>query len=315
MTILVADAGGTHIRFAVSHDGRNLSEPQKFRVSEFPSLKDAVTHYLFRQRIEFDDIRQFAYALAGRNPWGKEQAGDVFPTATTTLINDFEANAYGLIDAGAEDVVCLTGERTSQAPQGSSRAIIGSGTGVGIAYIIPVGAGHHVQRTHGAHMLPALIRPEHRTILDNIRAFKPTTNAPIYEDLLAGYGIFDIYRALASGGHVDVDYKDTNDMIARGGHDPFVQQTLKLYHGTLGVFAHQVLAFGYAYDGLYLTGGITDRLIGAGLFDLETFLAELNQDMAPSVMHDVAATPVYWVKDEFISLRGLLRLVGERAAS
>lgn len=313
MTILVADAGGTHIRFAVSHDGRTLSEPQKFKVSEFPSLKDAVTHYLFRERIEYDNIRQFAYALAGRNPWGKEQAGDVFPSAATILINDFEANAHGLIDAAPDDLVCLSGRQDTKAPLGASRAIIGSGTGVGIAYIIPVEAGHHVQRTHGAHMLPTLLRPEHLAILENIRALEPKANAPIYEDLLAGYGIFDIYRALTSHGHIDVDYKDTNDMIARGRDDPFVQQTLKLYHGILGVFAHQVLAFGYAYDGLYLTGGITDRLIGAGLFDLDTFLAELNQKMVPIVARDVAATPVYWVKDEFISLRGLLRLAHGKA--
>ncbi len=312
MTILIADAGGTHIRFAVSHDGKTLSEPQKFKVHEFLSLGDAITHYLFRERIEFDDVRQFAYALAGRNPWGKEQATAVFPAVPTLLINDFEANAYGLIDAGADDVVCLVEHKGTAHPAVATRAIIGSGTGVGIAYIIPVGSGYHVQRTHGAHILPALLRHEHRAILDNIRTLKPTTAAPIYEDLLAGYGIFDIYRALAAGAHVAVDYQDTNDMIAHGANDPFVQQTLKLYHGILGVFAHQVLAFGYAYGGLYLTGGITDRLIGAGLFDLETFQEELNQNLVPIVQAQVAATPIYWVNDEFISLRGLLRLVGER---
>ena len=65
--------------------------------------------------------------------------------------------------------------------------------------------------------------------------------------------------------HIPAEYTDTNDMIARGRNDPMAQYVLKLFHEVLGIFVHQTTAFGFAYDGLYLTGGIIDRLVGHNL--------------------------------------------------
>lgn len=38
MTILLCDAGGTHARFALSQDGKTLSEPQKLKISDYPNF-------------------------------------------------------------------------------------------------------------------------------------------------------------------------------------------------------------------------------------------------------------------------------------
>ena len=42
------------------------------------------------------------------------------------------------------------------------------------------------------------------------------------------------------------------------------------------------------------------------LFDKPTFFENLYQNNVASVLNDVTSTPVFWVKDEFISLKGLL---------
>lgn len=308
MTILVADAGGTHIRFAYAREGGELSEPQKYKVADFPTLDDAIIHFLFSARVETDDITCFYYSYGGKNPWDAKGVAHTLPQARLRVINDFEANAYGIIGARVDDVICLAGDAALPRSARPSRAVIGSGTGVGLAYIISSPQGDIVQPTHGAHMLPATLSDNHRALFAAVQRFKKTPSATIYEDLLSGPSILNLYKVLCAQAHVDVEYGDTHDLIARGRHDPMAQQTLKIYHEILGIFAHQVLAFGHSYGGLYLTGGITDRLMALNLFDRETFLANLYQDNVPIVKNDVAATPVYWVKDEYISLRGLLAI-------
>lgn len=318
MTTLVADAGGTYVRFALSQNGTDLSEPQKFKVADFPRFNDAVLHYLFTQRVEADAITAFYCAYSTRNGWdfagGAADLPVVLERATFHIVNDFEANSYGLLDAGQDDVVQFVRENApiSHAPRaGASRAslaVIGAGTGLGLAYIIDTPHGPHVQPTHGGHMLPAILTEQHLALFGAMQSFKKTPSIPIYEDIISGAGIFHVYDILAKSAHVDMEYADTYDLIARGRNDPIVQQTLKIFHEMLGAFAHQVVAFGYSYAGLYLTGGVIDRLMAHNLFDVNTFYQSLLQDNVAVVKNDVENMPIYWIKDEFISLRGLLKL-------
>lgn len=313
MTILLADAGGTHIRFSVSVNGRDLAEPQKLKVADYPRLEDAIEHYLFSQRIEADDIKSFYYAYGGRNAWSTAGLKTCLPNAAVRVVNDFEANSYGVIAGAGDEFHTLVPGSGQAASIDSSRAVIGSGTGLGLAYIVSSRHGNIVQRTHGGHMLPVTVSEEHRAVFAAVQALKTTPTAPIYEDVLGGPGLFNVYGVLARQAHLDKEYRDTNDMIARGHNDPVAKQALRLYHEILGVFAHQVLAFGHSYRGLYLTGGVTDRLVGHNQFDTATFCKFLYQENVSIVRQDVAATPIFWIKDEFISLKGLLCLAQQDA--
>lgn len=306
MTKCVVDIGGTYIRLALSHDGERFSEdPKKIRTDQFSSVEEALIYFVRQEQCDPLSITDIMIAKSGRNHWlvEQEKIRSTFAVSRIVKVNDFAANALGLIHADSNDVLHIGG--TKIVPDHDlSMAVIGSGTGLGLAYITPT---KYVQRTHGGHMLPALRTVEQIELFQELQQFKTDKTAPIYEDALSGDGILNIYKILSARHHLDCEYTDTNHLIDAGRNNPLVQQTLKYYHEFLGLFAHQTLAFGGSYGGLYLTGGVTDRLIGADLFDKDVFFANLYQDNVPIVAHDVKSTPVLWVKDEFISLRGLLR--------
>lgn len=306
MTKCVVDIGGTYIRLALSHDGRTFDhDPQKIKVDQFSSVEEALIYFMRQEQCDPLSVTDILIAKSGRNNWLVEQESirGTFAVSKIIKVNDFAANAMGLINIDQNELVHLGG--TKIVPDDAfPTAVIGSGTGLGLAYI---SSSKHVQRTHGGHMLPALVSPEQRTLFKELQTFKNDGTAPIYEDVLSGNGILNVYKILCSRPHLDCEYTDTNHLIDQGRNDPLVRQALKYYHEILGLFAHQVLAFGYSYGALYLTGGVTDRLIGNDMFDKDIFFKSLYQNNVPVVLHDVKATPVFWVKDEFISLKGLLR--------
>ncbi len=308
MTILLCDAGGTHIRFALAKDGLLNGDPQKYRIGDYPDFGSVACHFLTSQQEKPEDISELRLAYGGQFVWPitNETIAQVLPNATLTKINDFEANARG-IAAAKDDGFLRLNETVGTRPEGSARLVIGVGTGLGLAQIIDTPNGQHIQKNHGGHMIPALPKAYQHDLFDALQTLKQKPSVMIYEDLLSGPGLYRAYTLMAERAQTDAEYRDTNDMIARGRHDPLAVEVLRVFHEVLGLFAHQAVAFTNAYGGLYLTGGIIDRLVGASLFDYATFAANFHQDSVPIVKSDVAATPVYWVKDEFIALTGLLK--------
>lgn len=306
MTILVVDIGGTYIRLALSNDGQNfIADPQKIKTEQFVDISDALISFVKQNQYQPEQISHILIAKSGRNNWkiSKEDIVQSFPFCHFSLINDFAANALGLAHVNHNDLHHLGGVKKTP-DINYPMAVIGSGTGLGLAYISPQKT---IQRTHGGHILPALTSKEHFELFAELQNLKAIKTIPIYEDALSGNGILNIYKILSGRHHLDCEYTDTHDLLASGRNNPIVEQGLKLYHEILGIFAHQVLAFGYSYGGLYLTGGITDRIMTHDLFDKETFFENLYQNNVPCVLNDVKSTPIFWVKDEFISLKGLLK--------
>ncbi|MBE2191005.1 MAG: glucokinase [Alphaproteobacteria bacterium] len=307
MTHLLCDAGGTHLRFALSDDYvSTISEPQKLKISDFQDMNDAILHFLNSQQCSLETISSVRLSFGDRNPWivNPQAIARILPNAVFFKINDFEANAQGIANATQQEFLLLN-QPEGQRRSGASKCVIGVGTGLGLAYIIPTPHGSYIQRTHGGHMVPAIQNEQHRSAFLDIQGIKQDKTVMIYEDILSGPGLWNMYTLTIEKAHTHAEYTDTNDMIARGRNDPMAQYVLKLFHEVLGIFVHQAMAFGFAYDGLYLTGGIIDRLVGHNLFDTPTFLSTMKQNNVPLVQKDVSATGVFWVKDEFIALRGL----------
>lgn len=304
MTVLLCDVGGTHIRFAQSPDRASMSQPEKLLVDRHHSLEDAIARYLASYSIGADSVTRFYLAFSNRNDWDHDEKRlrVALPCAEIRQVNDFEANAYGIVVAPMEDFEALYQPDAAPVPH-AAKAVLGIGTGLGLAYINTKG---YVQKTHGGHMMPAPLRPEHVEIFKALQRKDVAT--PIYEDVLSGKGLFQLYRFLCHSSQLNPEYHDTADLLVSGKGDPVMKQTLKLFHEILGLFAHQAVAFGNAYRGIYLTGGIIDKLMAAGLFDVATFLQAFRRPAVKVVTDDVMATPLYWVRDEFVSLRGLLRL-------
>lgn len=306
MSVILCDVGGTHIRFALAED--NPLYPHKTRVDAYKDLQEAILSFLKNRQVSPVKITGFYLAFSNRNEWNTnpEELRKVLPNAVIHQVNDFEANAHGVIQSVPSDFQRLNVPREKNIKD-ASKVVIGVGTGLGLAYIC--GAGRQfVQRTHGAHMLP-VYSPVHHELYDFVT--KNKKDVLIYEDMLTGRGLYNIYKFLSDKNHLFTEYTDVATLIRDGAGNPVFQQSLTIFSELLGLFAHHAVAFGYAYKGLYLTGGVIDRLMQANLFKIDPFLEYFKQDNVPIVVEDVSSVPVYWIKDEFVSLKGLRHLAAE----
>ncbi len=314
--ILLCDVGGTHLRFAQSVAGRTAGSFRKDKVSAFPALEDAIKWYLRQEKLDAAHVTGFYLAFSNRNNWVVDPASlaAILPRAQFHQVNDFEANAYGVTQLGVADVQVLRPAGDVAPSPGSSACLLGPGTGLGLAYIVYDSAGRPlVQRTHGGHLIPPDFSDELRSMMQATQAIKGNDTMPIYENIATGPGLHRVYTVLCNRSGNAVQHADSHAIISNAA-DPLCAEALRLFHEMLGGFAGQAASFGHSYKGVYMTGGIIDRIIEHGVFNAPAFFRYFTNNPVPVVAHDLDATPVYWVKDEFISLKGLAALSGQVAS-
>lgn len=314
MTVVAADIGGTHARFALVRDG-GIHHSEKLEAARFATLADALATYCTGHglkpggtvliaaaaRAEPDGIWRFLNGPNAR-PGGwvidraalKNAGWDV-----SILVNDFAASAQG---APTLDPADLTVLKPGAGMPGAPRAILGPGTGLGMALLFPQQKGWRVQETFGGHMLAAAATEEQADILARVRAATSMTVVP--ETLVSGRGLPALYRAVCARNNRASHLSSADELLAHTD-DADVKDTLRLFHEFLGLFAHNVAVTAHAFDGIYLDGGVIQRLHEAGLYDAAAFDRALTVAAADSVARALAQTPVWLVRDPFVALRGL----------
>lgn len=313
---ILADIGGTYARFGVrTHAGPR--EIRKYKAASFPGLAEALEMYCSDIRVEPSGILRIATAgyedgglwkFVNKNRWvidpaALEKAGWRVPV----ILNDFEAATWALktLDGGELDVLRV-GEGAS-----GNYCLIGPGTGLGLGYM-PGGAGAGVgarpatvQKTHGGHMPVAAVTDEQWLVVQTVRRLGKSGAVPVFEDFVSGPGLYELYaaRCLIAGRPCRLSCAEE---LAENPHDAEAGAALRLFHEFFGLFAATAVVCGHAYGGLYLGGGVTDRLAGAGLFDFAHFEKFFTLDVAASVRRDLSATPVIRVVSPYPALKGLM---------
>jgi glucokinase len=315
MTIIAADIGGTHARFALVENDA-LANPEKLLTGNFRSLETALADYGARHNIALPCTLLIACAATSgdqnvwrflnRNSWvidrrELERAGWSVPL----IVNDFMASAHGALILPESGLIAL---KPGAEKQVFPRVILGPGTGLGMAYMVPLPAGGwHVQGTAGGHMLAAALTDEQREILALTREKRGGDTIAIPEDVVSGRGLPALYRAVCQRDGLSLKYETVDALLAHP-EDEAVAGTLRLFHEFLGLFAHNVVVTTHAFGGLYLDGGMLNALRGKNLFDFKTVEKFFLLDVAPSVRERLADTPVWLVNDPFVALRGLVSL-------
>ena len=154
---LVADIGGTHVRFGLA-TASGLEKMATFRCADYASLTEAARAYC--EQFDGDAPRQAAFAVAApvrsdrvqmtNHVWSFSIDGVRSDLGLTRLevLNDFAALALALPQLTAEDLrVVKEGEPAERAP----RAVLGPGTGLGVAALVPSGEGWTSLTTEGGH--------------------------------------------------------------------------------------------------------------------------------------------------------------------
>ncbi len=302
---ILCDLGGTHIRFGVDGGepefGRSLA---KFPAADFSGFEEAVRHYANLHDISLRE----GVALAATGPLSRPWPVDATAAARSGVnilheVSDFEASAWGVMRLGGDQLVTVrAGIGDPDAPQ----VILGPGTGLGLAYMIPGGeGGWRIQKTHGGHMRAALLSAEHIELAERISRLMGTGQTVIYEHFASGRGLPFLYRAVCQMRGETGRAADSAEDILAGEMDDALRTTLRVFHEVLGLFAHSCILTLNALGGLYLDGGIVQRLRERGLFDSDTVLRFMTLNPVATVRADLDAVPVRIVNEPFIALHGL----------
>lgn len=313
MKTILVDVGGTHARCAI-WDGINCSEVEKIKVSDYPDAVSLLSAYLTRQAVQ--DVSHVAIASAGRmdqdGVWRVGNNGDwpIDPNAleniglTLRLIqDDFEASCLGAVTC--DPAVMITLHHGVAQDKDATRAVCGPGTGLGLAYAISCRGHWHVHRTHGGHMLATAMTQQQHTVMMALKRIR-SIDCVIYEDLASGRALVFLYQACCEtlNEAPNSDIQAAYDILNHPDEKAVIL-TLKLFHEFLGQFLQTIIVTGHAHGGVYLDGGVIQKLYEQDLLQIDTLLENTHLCSNETVLKMLVDTPIYLVNVPYVALDGL----------
>ncbi|MDE2264948.1 MAG: glucokinase [Alphaproteobacteria bacterium] len=265
---LVADVGGTNVRFALADlagSTPRIYACESFPCAAFEFFEDAVEHFLSRTETRPDSA---VIAVAGpiengearltNGRWKFSEAAIVqHGFASAKLINDYVALAMSMEYLTDRDVGTIGPAKTVD--HGITVGIVGAGTGLGVAAVVRQGDSAVVAATEGGHMAFA---PADEAEIEILRLLTERFGRVSLERVLSGPGLCNLRWALGQMSDVDVDPLPPNEIVRRAmaRNDALCVDALNRFCGIYGHAAGDIaLTFG-ARGGMYLGGGIAPRL-------------------------------------------------------
>ena len=320
MKVLAGDIGGTNARlgiFSVERDRYESEVSEIFPSREHASLAEIVEAFMGRHGVK---CRTACFGVPGpvkdgraeitNLPWVVEaeklaRAADVSRVA---VINDLEAQAWGIAALGAEDVVTLSpGDPDAR----GNAALIAAGPGLGQAGLYWDGLTHRPFACEGGHTSFA---PRNDLQVELLRYLARRFGGHVsWERVVSGPGLVNLHDFLIEHRHASAPEEHLEELrkqdpaeITRGassGSCPLCREALELFVGFYGAEAGNLALKIMAKGGVYLGGGIAPRIVDelkAGGF-MAAFLDKGR--MRPLL----AAMPVHVITREDTALVGAAR--------
>ena len=183
------------------------------------------------------------------------------------LINDLEANGYGIPELKADQIFTLSAGDASTA---GNRALISAGTGLGEAFLVWNGKRHIPMASEGGHCDFAARNDDE---IDLLRHLQKKLNGRVsYERVIAGVGIKSVYDFLRDERKMDepawlkkrMETEDPNAVIGELGEDgksEICAKTLDIVVGAYGAEAGNLALKVLATGGVYVGGGIAPKIL------------------------------------------------------
>jgi glucokinase len=264
---LLGDIGATNARFALLTEGV-LGPIKWIEVARYPKFADAVEDFLRAQPRE-RPVANALLAVAGvvedercsftNCSWtidGRE-VRNRYEFHTVRIINDFEATALSLPYLMEQDVHSLGGGR---AVSGAPMAVLGPGSGLGVAGLVWDDAHRMVVASEGGHATLPATSVREDAVLDHLRQRFGHVSA---ERVLSGPGIENLYQSIAALDGTDAPSRSAADITkaALQGTCPTSRASLDMFCAMLGGFAGNVALTYGARGGVYIAGGIAPRIL------------------------------------------------------
>jgi len=266
MTKLIADIGGTNVRFGIAA-GDEIRGIRTLANADHESLADAARAYL-KETKEKPDSGAFAIAtpLDGTDHVEMTNHTWTFSIKDTArkiglknlrVINDFMALACGVPHLAPGDYYQSGG---GKALAGMPVGIIGPGTGLGVGLVVFVDGKPVPIATEGGHVTMPATGPREFALFEYLKQQKYHHISA--ERVISGKGLVNIYDAIVGVDGLDLPEKQPADITeaALQGSCKASAEALELMCHFLGVCAGNLALTTGAGGGIYVAGGIVPQL-------------------------------------------------------
>lgn len=291
---LVADVGGTNVRFALVEGARVLSETiGSFRNDDFPTFRDAAARYISEKGTP--KLTRMAVAVAGpvngdharltNREWYFDTValGQDFGVSVA-LLNDLKALGYSLSSLGADSLLKITPDLDGSDDQ---RLVVGIGTGFNVSPVISTAHGPVCPNAEMGHI--QLSWRLHAAVSAHVGS--TDHGYETVEQLFSGRGCEKLWR-LGSG------HSETF-AAALAAHDSAALEFSGFYAGLMAGLAQDLSLAFLSRGGLFFAGGVSRAVLtGPGAAQFRTAYAQ------PLALDTASHVPVSLILDDHAALAG-----------
>ena len=331
--ILAGDVGGTKVHLALYNfvSGRlNLVRDNKFPSGNYASLDEVVKAFLGEGGQKTEEMAAACFGCPGpvrdgrlkltNLPWtlDERELEKSVGIEHIFLINDLEANGYGIPELAPDKVfTLLKGDPKAE----GHRGLVSAGTGLGEALLIwdDKTKKHRPIPSEGGHCDFAARNDREVALLEYLRR---TLNGRVsFERVVSGLGIKNVYAFLRDDQKMEepqwlrdrMEKEDPNAVIGQCGEDgssEICAETLRMFVSAFGAEAGNVGLKVLAMGGMYLGGGIAPKILKT-LQGGDFATAFLDKGRLSPLLESV---PVRVILDDTCALLGAAAVAEARAA-
>lgn len=267
--LLVADVGGTNVRFAIASidDDNNISlnDINMCPTENWLYLEDAVNDYLShvgkrpsRASIAFAGPVHEDLVEMTNGTWEFRQSelAGYLGMEEVKVMNDYCAHACSMPLLKGDQLIKIGGGKS--VPNGNM-VVLGPGTGVGVGALVSVGDKWKALASEGGHVGFSASGDLEKEITNIVAQEYHRVSI---EEMVSGRGLSNIYYALGL-------VNDTHNLRlhpaeinrrATEENDADSIQAIEVFSGMLGCFASDMAGAFNASGGIYLAGGVLPKL-------------------------------------------------------
>lgn len=263
---LIGDVGGSNARFALSDGPGRYRDEAKLPVAGHDGLIEAAETYLAGRGKVREAVIGVATPVRGdevrftNSPWAFSirEAKARLGLDRLSVINDFEAQGWAVPALAPRDVRQL---KPGEARPGRPALVIGPGTGLGAAFLLP-GADGGPPRVLAGEAGHVTFAPEDETECRLLAAMRAEHGHVSLERLLSGPGLLAVARLLAGMDGEALALDDPRQVSARAadGSCPYCAEAVRRFSRLLGAAAGNLVLTLLAEGGVYVTGGLARGL-------------------------------------------------------
>lgn len=319
MRFLAGDVGGTKTLLAIFEEKNGTfvkKREERFVSGKFKDLDSIVELFLGKDPQKID-CATFGIAgpvangecVATNLPWDvkAKTIQERFCLGQVFLLNDLEANAYGIKMLSENDLYCLNrGEKV----EGANQALISAGTGLGEAPIFFTNGEYVPSRSEGGH---SDFAPRSDIEIELLKYLMRSYSHVSYERVLSGSGLVNIFRFLVDC-HYEVVAKETEEALKKEDPAKVISQkglsgeclacksALMMFCSIYGAEAGNLALKIMALNGVYIGGGIAPKILSC-LKEGEFLKAFSDKGRFSSLLKNI---PIYIILEQETALLGSL---------